>query len=446
MGSYDDFIKAGLLSPKSRSDAGWSALAQLSSQLLNRGAPRLSPTPPPMDLGAVMGAYNKSMQNDLQRGLALRQLERDDKAYEREQGYIENLDNMLKDVPLTVGEPATGQTVMQTQPSALAKSLGSALPLAREMVRGGQAGPLLSAVMKAAITPKSYDIKKIGPDRYARFDKATGAYTPLAQSGGRQLSGTGMTQQATNVLLDLGPKIADGSATEREQQLYSIAHNHLGKEKTETRIGSDGSKIIVRVPGADLSNFPNPFSAASPSAAVQPAGETEVSRGLPTKPTGEEVKASGFATRMEFVEPKMAELTAGGNMPYLTQAQIMLGELPNGAYLQNKSMTAAQQQYATAAREWIRAKLRKESGAAIPPEEMIGEYETYFPLPGDSPERIQFKRKLREQNTKEMRAAAMGSDLYRQAVEKAFPTLGGPVAAPKKLPTPAELKKRYGLK
>ena len=155
---------ASLLSPKAYFNAGLRALGELSSQLVNRGAPRLSPTPPPMNLGRVMDAYNSTIQNDLQRGLALRQLERDDKAYEREQGYIENLDNMLKDVPLTVGEPATGQTVMQTQPSALAKSLGSALPLAREMVRGGQAGPLLSAVMKAAITPKSYDIKKIAPD------------------------------------------------------------------------------------------------------------------------------------------------------------------------------------------------------------------------------------------------------------------------------------------
>lgn len=85
MGSYDDFMKAGLLSPKSRSDAGWSALAQLSSQLLNRGAPRLSPTPPPMDLGAVMGAYNKSMQNDLQRGMALHQFKRSEDEYARKQ-------------------------------------------------------------------------------------------------------------------------------------------------------------------------------------------------------------------------------------------------------------------------------------------------------------------------------------------------------------------------
>ncbi len=451
--SYQKFIDMGLLSPTSRSDAAWMGLANLGGQLMNRGAPRLSPTPPPIDLGSVMQTYQNAMQGDLQRALALRQLEREDKAYEREQGYIESLDNMLKDVPLTVGEPATGQTVMQTQPSPLARSLGSALPLAREMVKGGQAAPLLSAVMQAAITPKSYDIKKIGRDRYAQFDKTTGNLTPLAQSGGRRLSGTGMTQQSTNALLDLGPKIADGSATKQEQQLYSIAHDHLGREKTETRIGNDGSKIIVRVPGADLSNFPLPSSAASPSTtaspsspAAQPAREKVVSEGLPAKPTGEEQKASGFAARMEFVEPIMRELTADGNMPFLTQTQVMLAELPTGDYLQNISMTAAQQEYATAAREWIRAKLRKESGAAIPPDEMKGEYKTYFPLPGDSPETIEFKRKLRETNTKEMRAAAAGSDLYRRAVEQKFPKLGKPTPAVDNAQTAEDLKKKFGLK
>ena len=442
---------AGLLSPSSRFDAGLRALAELSSQLVARGAPRLTPTPPPMNLGRVMQAYDQSIQNDLQRGLAMRQFERSEEEYARKQQERAAISNMLADVevPVTVGEPVTGETttVMQTQPSPLMQTLPAALrPLFRGLVKSGQGPQVASALFASAIKPKSFDIKKIGPNTFARFDKTTGAYSPLAGSTDVQLSGTGATQQFTNALLDIGPKIKDGSATEREQQLYSIAHNYLGKEKTETRIGSDGSKILVRVPGADLSNFPQPRGAAPAPSSIQPKQEKVVSQGLPTKPTGEEIKASGFAARMESVSSLLDKLEAGANKPFISQAQFLIGELPSGKFLQSKSMTPEQQQYATAAREWIRAKLRKESGAAIPAEEMQEEYETYFPMPGDTPQRIKLKSDLRKQNTIEMRAAAAGSDLYRKAVRERNPQATQPPPVIEESPTAAELRKKFGLK
>ena len=442
---------AGLLSPSSRFDAGLRALAELSSQLVARGAPRLTPTPPPMNLGRVMQAYDQSIQNDLQRGLAMRQFERSEEEYARKQQERDAISNMLADVevPVTVGEPVTGETttVMQTQPSPLMQTLPAALrPLFRGLVKSGQGPQVASALFASAIKPKSFDIKKIGPNTFARFDKTTGAYSPLAGSTDVQLSGTGATQQFTNALLDIGPKIKDGSATEREQQLYSIAHNYLGKEKTETRIGSDGSKILVRVPGADLSNFPQPRGAAPAPSSIQPKQEKVVSQGLPTKPTGEEIKASGFAARMESVSSLLDKLEAGANKPFISQAQFLIGELPSGKFLQSKSMTPEQQQYATAAREWIRAKLRKESGAAIPAEEMQEEYETYFPMPGDTPQRIKLKSDLRKQNTIEMRAAAAGSDLYRKAVKERNLQTTQPPPGSEESPTADELRKKFGLK
>ena len=442
---------AGLLAPSSRFNAGLRALAELSSQLVARGAPRLTPTPPPMNLGRVMQAYDQSIQNDLQRGLAMRQFQRSEEDYARKQQERDAISDMLADVevPITVGEPVTGETttVMQTQPSPLMQTLPAAMrPLFRGLVRSGQGPQVASALFASAIKPKSFDIKKIGPNTFARFDKTTGAYSPLAGSTDVQLSGTGATQQFTNALLDIGPKIKDGSATEREQQLYSIAHNYLGKEKTETRIGSDGSKILVRVPGADLSNFPQPRGAAPAPSSGQPKQEKVVSQGLPTKPTGEEIKASGFAARMESVSSLLDALEAGANKPFISQAQFLIGELPSGKFLQSKSMTPEQQQYATAAREWIRAKLRKESGAAIPAEEMQEEYETYFPMPGDTPERIKLKSDLRKQNTLEMRAAAAGSDLYRKAVRDRNLQATQPPPVIEESPTAAELRKKFGLK
>jgi hypothetical protein len=55
----------------------------------------------------------------------------------------------------------------------------------------------------------------------------------------------------------------------------------------------------------------------------------------------------------------------------------------------------ATQQYDQAAQDWIRAKLRKESGAAIGADEMKQEYATYFPMVGDTPEKIAQKAEAR---------------------------------------------------
>ena len=53
------------------------------------------------------------------------------------------------------------------------------------------------------------------------------------------------------------------------------------------------------------------------------------------------------------------------------------------------------QQYKNAASQWIRAKLRKESGAVISEDEWQNEYETFFPKPGDSDSVIEQKRQAR---------------------------------------------------
>jgi hypothetical protein len=56
--------------------------------------------------------------------------------------------------------------------------------------------------------------------------------------------------------------------------------------------------------------------------------------------------------------------------------------------------------------EFIRAKLRKESGAAIPTDEMAREYQVYFPVPGDAPEDLARKAQLREEAIEALRIGA----------------------------------------
>jgi hypothetical protein len=60
------------------------------------------------------------------------------------------------------------------------------------------------------------------------------------------------------------------------------------------------------------------------------------------------------------------------------------------------------QQYRQAAEQWIRAFLRKESGAAISDSEFERDFAVYFPQPGDTPEVIQQKEAARQNAMRNM--------------------------------------------
>lgn len=130
------------------------------------------------------------------------------------------------------------------------------------------------------------------------------------------------------------------------------------------------------------------------------------------KPTEGETNAAGFAQRMERAIDVISNLPAG-SQPGVRAA--VSGSLPVvGGVAQRRAMTPEQQQYKQAADDWIRAKLRKESGAAIGVDEMQKEYETYFPQIGDTPEVIRQKAEARAIATNAMKTSAGNS--YRPYV------------------------------
>ena len=130
------------------------------------------------------------------------------------------------------------------------------------------------------------------------------------------------------------------------------------------------------------------------------------------KPTEGETNAAGFAQRMERSQAVISGLPQG-SQPGVRAA--VAGALPVvGGVAQRRAMTAEQQQYKQAADDWIRAKLRKESGAAIGVDEMQKEYETYFPQIGDTPEVIAQKAGARAIATNAMKTSAGNS--YRPYV------------------------------
>lgn len=114
-------------------------------------------------------------------------------------------------------------------------------------------------------------------------------------------------------------------------------------------------------------------------------------------PTEGERTAANYYSRM--VE---AEKLLGAYVPsmkdYMAADQMMRGG-PLRAGAANTVLSPEGQSYYQAAADWVRAKLRKESGAVIAPEEMAQEIKTYFPVPGDerNPQIIEQKRRARQQ-------------------------------------------------
>jgi hypothetical protein len=147
------------------------------------------------------------------------------------------------------------------------------------------------------------------------------------------------------------------------------------------------------------------------------AAERELRRAEGGKPTESEQKAAGFAQRMELsnqlakdIENKVATQQLAGKdvgTMYPTARTQALGAVPLvGGYLENIGSSTQQQLYKQAQENWVRANLRKESGAVIGTDEMKDEIRTYFPQPGDRPEKIAQKQLAREVTQNAMKTAA----------------------------------------
>ena len=124
----------------------------------------------------------------------------------------------------------------------------------------------------------------------------------------------------------------------------------------------------------------------------------------PESPSGEESNAAGFLLRMQDAT-KLLDTYEGKGKPSVVTSSVS-GVPFVGGVLERGAQTPEQQQYKNAALAWIRAKLRKESGAAIGKAEAEQEYQNYFPVVGDTKEVIAQKRSLRQSAMDEMRISS----------------------------------------
>lgn len=153
---------------------------------------------------------------------------------------------------------------------------------------------------------------------------------------------------------------------------------------------------------------------------VGPDGGVSFSTGTgeakPVKTTEGEKSAAGYLSRMRAAEGTLDTLSAD-EPAVRSLASLLVG----GSDFEGLVLSDRQQKILQAQRDWVRAKLRKESGAVIGPEEMAEEIRTYFPLPGEGPEVVEQKRKSRLQ------------------AERQFEIMSGPAAEPKAEGTKREI-------
>lgn len=152
-----------------------------------------------------------------------------------------------------------------------------------------------------------------------------------------------------------------------------------------------------------------------------------------------EMKAASFGNMMQQSSKLLDELEGQGEVVSKTAAALesVIPSWAGGQAAANTARNELQQKYKNAADSWIRAKLRKESGAAIGAQEAEQEYRTFFPVPGDTPEVIAQKKNMREEANKAMIAESGGayqslfapkqtgqSDVLKSAIMKLQKKLG----------------------
>ncbi len=225
-----------------------------------------------------------------------------------------------------------------------------------------------------------------GPKREVVLQTVDGQVRAIDKSklAGGETYGTGMTpveRERLNI----------------EQAQLRIAQQRLGLSQAEFNRGqydrmetAQGIMYVPKTPGF----APIPVTDASGKPLMGAGG----------KPSNEESNAAGFAQRMERVDQILGTL-GSSSAPGALSA--VAGSIPIlGQVAQRGVQSPVQQQYQQAAQDWIRAKLRKESGAAIGAEEMEQEYRTYFPQVGDTAEVLAQKEQARAVATNAMRKAA----------------------------------------
>lgn len=185
-----------------------------------------------------------------------------------------------------------------------------------------------------------------------------------------------------------------------------------GAPEYETRVikMADGSEVMVERPeGTNEAWQPSKI----------PEGGT-TGMGSPAKLTESQARMTLFKSMQDETQPVLNQMEEVYDPSNMRDAAARNTPLAGNFY-----KTQEGQQYQSAASAWAEGALRLATGAAATPEEFERTINTYFAQPGDMPETIQFKARMR--------------DMYSRSIQRA---LGQSPEGALSLPTPAEFAER----
>jgi hypothetical protein len=181
-----------------------------------------------------------------------------------------------------------------------------------------------------------------------------------------------------------------------EQALNPILAGRAGAETAARESASMpyvGQKAALQAQGSALGGYAAdlaPSGIARPDGGVMSNAEAKANVNKP--PTDSQAKLAGFANRMSTAED-LLKANESAQMPDGKEVMLRGAGLETAA---NARSTPERQKYRQAQEDWVRAKLRLESGAVIGTEEMDKEIRTYFPSYGDKKEVIAQKEQRRK--------------------------------------------------
>jgi hypothetical protein len=256
----------------------------------------------------------------------------------------------------------------------------------------------LNAELGLTLTRDSLGNVLLTPAQFALGQSFVGPEVkPVSSSAGSQYE-----RMFANVN-DIGTRLADpltaSSVTQAEKNEYSANYQKLiaGGEYTVIENGQEVTKRMLGIDLSETTNLPTPEGLDL---------EKIIEQRRQSFDQGQNTSA-GYGSRMLYNEGILRNVMAEGYVVTLADlAQIRARETLG---LGNIGQGPLAQQYHVAAQNWVAAKLREESGAAIGPAEYIGGLVQYFPVVGDDADTIKQKAALRESVIRGMIQSSAGA-------------------------------------
>lgn len=357
----------------------------IASGLLGAGAPSLMPTSLGQALGtSIMGGRQVAQQSLMDSMTRLQQQQKMREQMELKAAlpgiFVDGKPDYAKLQQLVVQFPEMGGKIAD----ALQKSAGPEtmqVDVGNEVQIRTKQGDIVARIPKgAAPQAPQRETFSLSPE-FGVMVGSLGTIRPATLPDGTTLAPKGKISMQT---------LFDDSGKE----FKALVNENTGEFKPIG--GAKGSNLQYDAPSATVFNP----STGVVAPATSPQG-TPVPPPAP-KLTEGQGSAAGFLLRMNKAEeifsapinpedPNSKTREQAGMYPGITSKAA--GSIPLvGSTASNYVLGKEAQMYAQAKADWIRAKLRKESGAVIGPEEFKGEDTTYFPQPGDSAEVIEQKR------------------------------------------------------